>query len=111
MTYPPAHLKLLTYCLPIKGKQELASKISWFCKSLFTPAPVYAYSICQKSISYIIKKFEQNSVSCEKCNMWYHVECVGIEDKNNVSKESDIWNCINCSVIFKIIWKRSIYVY
>ena len=111
MTYLPAHLKLLTYCLPIKGKQELESKISWLCKSLFTPAPVYAYSICQKSISYINKKFEQNSVSCEKCNMWYHVECVGIEDKNNVSKESDIWNCINFSVIFKIIWKRSIYVY
>lgn len=69
MTYLPAHLKLLTYCLPIKGKQELASKISWLCKSLFTLAPVYAYSICQKRISYIDKKFEQNSVSCEKCNM------------------------------------------
>ena len=69
MTYLPAHLKFLTYLLPIKGKQELASKISWLCKSLFTLAPVYAYSICQKRISYIDKKFEQNSVSCEKSNM------------------------------------------
>ena len=64
----------------------------------------------KKRISYIDKKFEQNSVSCEKCNMWYHVECVGIEDKNNVSKESDIWNCINCSVIFKIFGKE-VYMY
>ena len=47
--------------------------------------------MCQKSISYICKNFEQNSVSCEKCNMWYHFEYVGIEGKNWMSLKNQIY--------------------
>ena len=35
--------------------------------------------------------------------MLHHFECVSIEDENDVPTESDTWNCINCSVVFKII--------
>lgn len=103
MTYQQAHLKRLMYQLAKKRKTRPSSKKSKPCKSAFTPAPLYVCLICQISTSYIVETVKQYSICPEKCNIWFHFECVRIKAVNDVPAESDALNCIRCSVIFKIV--------
>ncbi|TFK76625.1 hypothetical protein BDN72DRAFT_953169 [Pluteus cervinus] len=35
-------------------------------------------------------------VQCNKCDTWYHLECVGIQDIAELGKEEDPWYCSGC---------------
>lgn len=35
-------------------------------------------------------------VQCDSCQMWYHLECIGIKNIASLGKEEDPWFCGNC---------------
>ena len=41
-------------------------------------------------------KFEEESVGCDKCPLWYHFICAGITEDSR-PKQRDSWVCPKCS--------------
>ena len=58
--------------------------------------PKYPCGSCGKAV-----KNTQNSIQCDKCSTWHHIECqgMGIEvHKVMVNHESYSWSCMNCGL-------------
>lgn len=37
------------------------------------------------------------AVQCDRCLVWYHLDCVGIEDEDELGAEADPWYCPRCT--------------
>ncbi|KAH9949521.1 hypothetical protein B0H21DRAFT_889765 [Amylocystis lapponica] len=35
-------------------------------------------------------------VQCDDCHTWYHLDCIGVEDVNELGDEDDPWYCSDC---------------
>ena len=92
--FPDTTVKRKAKCVNNNKKKIKATKQG------FTPDPVYICPICQKNIPHIAENFEENSIGCEICNMWFHFKCVGITDEKMIPMESDSWFCKNCRDAF-----------
>ena len=75
-----------------RGKRKGKTKVSTAC----VKQPIYMCSICKQMIPYIANNFEENSISCEFCEMWYHFKCVKIINEEDIPSESDSWFCDSC---------------
>ena len=51
---------------------------------------------CQKEVVDGPTKFEEESVGCDKCPLWYHFICAGITEDSR-PKQRDSWICPKCS--------------
>ena len=84
-----------------KRKYQSTSSSKKSSKRSFTPNPIYICSLCKNNIPYIANNFEENSICCEICDMWFHFKCVGITDESKVPEESEPWMCEQCKILFK----------
>lgn len=39
---------------------------------------------------------EGQSVQCDDCHRWYHLECIGVDDPAQLGSEDDPWYCREC---------------
>ncbi|KAI6137029.1 hypothetical protein F5141DRAFT_1078144 [Pisolithus sp. B1] len=40
---------------------------------------------------------ERDSVQCDACQIWYHLDCIGIRSTSELGREEDPWFCANCA--------------
>ncbi|KAI5989747.1 hypothetical protein EDD15DRAFT_2283553 [Pisolithus albus] len=40
---------------------------------------------------------ERDSVQCDACQIWYHLDCIGIRSTAELGREEDPWFCANCA--------------
>ncbi|KAG6332504.1 hypothetical protein ID866_6589 [Astraeus odoratus] len=40
---------------------------------------------------------ERASVQCDACQIWYHLDCIGIQSTLELGREEDPWFCANCA--------------
>ena len=68
------------------------------------PGPVNTCPICRTAV-----QVHHFAVSCDRCNYWYHIQCVSISDRM-YTDHSDIpefhWHCTSCSKIMHAIQQR-----
>ena len=56
----------------------------------------YPCSSCGAAVGY-----NQNSIQCNGCNFWYHIECQGMNTKIHqimTEHSSYSWNCLKCGL-------------
>ena len=49
--------------------------------------------ICKIELPDLPSKYEEESIACDKCPLWYHKKCVGIKQRQSTSGE---WICKKC---------------
>jgi len=42
---------------------------------------------------------ERDLVQCDGCQIWYHLDCIGIESMSELGREEDPWFCVNCAEV------------
>ena len=99
---PIAANSLFPICKSNKSTSKAKGKKSASSKKGFTPKPIYLCSVCKTDVPYNATTFEENSINCEICEMWFHFGCVDITDETMVPSESDSWYCKNCTIAFKM---------
>ncbi|KAI6022595.1 hypothetical protein EDC04DRAFT_337875 [Pisolithus marmoratus] len=40
---------------------------------------------------------DRDSVQCDACQIWYHLDCIGIRSTSELGREEDPWFCANCA--------------
>lgn len=40
---------------------------------------------------------ERDLVQCDGCQIWYHLDCIGIQSMSELGREEDPWFCANCA--------------
>lgn len=82
----PPQMIINTEILNTKGKRKGKNTTKKPKKKSKSRTHVYLCKHCHKNIPDITDKFEENSISCELCNMWFHY----------VPEESESWICSFC---------------
>ena len=57
-------------------------------------SPVYLCGLCKKEVVEKPTKFSEESISCDKCPLWYHFTCVGIKEGHKIKGK---WYCAKCN--------------
>ena len=42
---------------------------------------------------------ERDLVQCDGCQVWYHLDCIGIESTSELGREEDPWFCADCAEV------------
>ena len=59
---------------------------------------VFLCGICKIDVSDNPRTFNEESVGCDSCPIWYHFGCVGIT-MDTVPNKKDTWICPQCKTI------------
>lgn len=57
----------------------------------------YKCGKCQKVLIDNPKYFEDESIGCELCSLWFHFTCAGIKNGKQ-PKQEDSWKCPKCEI-------------
>ena len=55
---------------------------------------MYLGGLCKKEVVEKPTKFSEESIGCDKCPLWYHFTCVGIEEGHKIKGK---WYCAKCN--------------
>jgi len=59
---------------------------------------IYICSVCKSECEWEPTEIKNESITCDKCNCWFHYKCVHIKGNESfLKKESTSWFCCNCS--------------
>ena len=56
---------------------------------------VYLCRICKTQLESVPKCYDEESIGCDKCPLWFHLKCVGISATSIPSSKSK-WYCTQC---------------
>ena len=71
-------------------------RIIAFLKKVCHPYPKYACGSCGAAV-----RHNQNSIQCDGCNYWYHINCQGMNTSIHqimAEHSSYSWNCLKCGL-------------
>ena len=57
--------------------------------------PVYLCGLCSKEVLDNPENFEEESMQCDSCPLWYHLVCAGFIEETKPG-ENDNWFCSQC---------------
>ena len=75
-----------------KPKRGHAAKVPVAKRSKM--AEVYLCGVCKKGLPEKPTRFSEESVLCDKCCLWFHFTCVGIQEGQSLKGK---WYCKNCA--------------
>ena len=79
------------------GPKALTSKMKYQKKIKLTQ-PIFLCKECHEEVPYNPKVFQDNSINCDVCDMWFHFCCVNISDEQKIPDENDSWICGDCQL-------------
>ena len=69
------------------------------CKKTMLIKKFYLCDICKKNcedISKISVRFQENSIKCDSCLLWYYFGCVNISNDSEIPEVNEKWYCSGC---------------
>ena len=79
------------------GQKALTSKMKYQKKIKLTQ-PIFLCKECHEEVPYNPKVFQDNSINCVVCDMWFHFRWVNISDEQKIPDENDSWICGDCQL-------------
>ena len=79
----------------LKRKKKATLKRIIKRKKQEQPPEIYLCGECKKTLKINPANFNEESVGCDRCPIWYHFVCVGIKEGNEATHEQK-WHCIKC---------------
>ena len=77
------------------GEKALSSKTRHY-KKINTVK--FLMQECHKEVPYNPKVFQDNSINCNVCDMWFHFHCFNISDEQKILDKNDSWICGDCQL-------------
>ena len=63
--------------------------------STLSKKPIYVCGVCKNNVLNVAKTFEDNSIFCESCKLWFHFKCANFNNKKDIPDGS--WICKACN--------------
>ena len=73
----------------VRRKQQKAQKTKKEAKT-----PVFLCGQCMSMISEQPQRYQEESVGCDLCPLWFHKACVGIQEHSMLPEK---WYCEECN--------------
>ena len=75
------------------GEKALTTKTRYQKKIKLNQPIFYARNVTKK---FGLKVFQDNSINCNVCDMWFHFRCVKISDEQKIPDQNNSWICGDC---------------
>ena len=72
-----------------------ATEVKRQTKKCKTMPHIYFCAVCKEQLVNEPKTYDESSIGCDSCPLWFHFNCVGLS--KSFDADSNKWYCCNCN--------------